>query len=101
MRERSLPPQCNRRRVGEEEDKRSLPLCFLDVVSLTYSGIFYSLCAAVVFPTFGFSTLISSVSSLCTFAFSLYSDFIHTSKVRLWPNELGDLFLTNTTSHLR
>ena len=35
---------------GEEEDKRSLPLCFLDIVFLSHSA-FSSLWAAVVFPT--------------------------------------------------
>ena len=54
-----------------EEDKRSLPLRFPYVVFLSHSDIFYSLCAAVVFPTFGFSTLISGVSSLCAFDFVL------------------------------
>ena len=61
--------------MAKEEAKRSLPLCFLDVVFLTYSGIFCSLWAAVVFPTFGFSTLISGVSYLCVFAFVLHSVF--------------------------
>ena len=38
---------------GEEEDKRSLPLCILVVVPLSHS-VFCSLWTAVVFPAFGF-----------------------------------------------
>ena len=49
---------------GEEEDERSLPLRFLDSVFLSYSGIFCSLCAAVVFPTFWVFHVTSCVSTL-------------------------------------
>ena len=58
---------------GEEEDKMSLPLCFFDIVFLFYSA-FCSLWAAVVFPTFGFSTLIFRVSSFFLICFRAYID---------------------------
>ena len=64
---------------GEEEDKRSLPLCILVVVLLSHS-VFCSLWTTVVFLTFGFSTLISVSSlSLLFFLFSVYNP-----TVRLW-----------------
>ena len=66
-RERSLP-HCNRH-VAKEGDKRSLPLCFSIFLYLSLIVIFCSLWAAVVFPTFGFSTLTYYVlSSICCFS---------------------------------
>ena len=66
-RERSLP-HCNHR-VVKEGDKRSLPLCFPIFLYLPLIVIFCSLWAAVVFPTFGFSTLTFCVHSLAYFIF--------------------------------
>ena len=62
QRERSLP-HCNRC-VAKEGDKRSLLRCFSIFLYLPLIVIFCSLWAAVVFPTFGFSTLTLWISSL-------------------------------------
>ena len=62
---------------------------FIDSVSLSHSA-FYSLWAVVVFPTIvGFPRYILCFNIAYCF---LHSVLVHTSKVRLWPNELGDLF---------
>ena len=76
---------------GEEEDERSLPLRFLDSVFLSHSGIFCSLCAAVVFPTLWVFQVTSCVSTLFLF---LCIYFVHTFYIRLWPNVLVERILT-------
>ena len=64
VRERSLPPPCNRRRVcvgEEEENKRLLPLCFLCHCIPLFHSVFYSSWAVVVFPTLWVFHVISCV----------------------------------------
>ena len=63
---------------GEKEDEGLLPLHFLDSIFLSYSGIFCSMCAAVVFPTLWVFHVTSCVSTLFLFlylfrAYILYS----------------------------
>ena len=54
--------------------------------------IIYSVWAVVVFPTIvGFPRYILCLDIAYCF---LHFDWVHTSKVRLWPNELVDLFLS-------
>ena len=70
---------------GEEEDERSLPLRFLDIVLLLHSA-FYSLWAVVVFPTIvGFPRYILC-AVIATHCF-VHCGFVLTSNIRLWPNE--------------
>ena len=76
---------------GEEEDKRSLPLCFLS--TLYSSHIVYSTARGLswFFPLLWVFHVISCVSIL----FSVFCvDFVHTSSFRLWPNELANRILT-------
>ena len=65
---------------GEEEDKRSLPLCLLDIVFLSYS-VFYSLGVVVVFPTIvGFPRYILCLNIAFCFLRS-FRAYIHVSVV--------------------
>ena len=86
-REKSLPPLC-----GKEGDKRLLPLCLLYHCISSHIVIVYSLWAVVVFPTWWVFHVIPCVSTL--FTVFLHFDLVDTSYIRLWPNELGDLFLS-------
>ena len=80
-RDRGSCLHCNHRVWRREKCKRSLPLCFHCCIPLTYS-VFCSLWTAVVFPTFGFSTLNTCVISfIAVFLFQ-----VHNLITRLWPS---------------
>ena len=90
-RERSLPPHCNRRRVWRRRKQEVVASVFsFHCIPLTHS-LFYSLWAVVVFPIQWVFHVISFVLSLLVV--SVHCNFVLTSYIRLWPNDLGNPFL--------
>ena len=77
---------------GEEEDKRLLPLCFLCHCIFLSHIVYFTACGlSWFFPLLWVFHVISCVSTL-----PLFSEFdcVHTSSIRLWPNDLVNLFLS-------
>ena len=98
MRERevSLPPSCNRRRVWWRSGQEVVATVFS--LTLYSSLIVYSAACGLLWffpPLWVFHVNLCVIVSFSTFCFCfgcVY--FVHTSTVRLWPNELGNQFLS-------